>query len=184
MNCVDCSKEVKGRTRCPTCYSRHWRKNNPEKAKAGRQDWYERNKEKEIIKAQKWNKANLQKANASNRKYVKNSNYYVERYQNDVNFRLKVILRSRLLQSINTNAKSGSAVTDLGCSIDELKKYLESKFQPGMTWENIGEWHIDHVKPLSQFDLTIREQFLEACHYTNLQPLWAADNLKKSDQVQ
>lgn len=93
-------------------------------------------------------------------------------------------MRSRLLQSINTNAKSGSAVTDLGCSIDELKKYLESKFQPGMTWENIGEWHIDHVKPLSQFDLTIREQFLEACHYTNLQPLWAADNLKKSDQVQ
>ena len=70
---------------------------------------------------------------------------------------------------------------DLGCTIKELKIYLESKFQPGMTWENHGRfgWHIDHEVPLSSFDLTDREQFLKACHYTNLQPLWWNENLSK-----
>ena len=71
----------------------------------------------------------------------------------------------------------------MGCSISELKDYLESKFQVGMTWENHSQtgWHIDHIKPLSHFDLSDRDQFLQACHYTNLQPLWAKDNLSKSD---
>ena len=72
-------------------------------------------------------------------------------------------------------------MSDLGCTIPELKQYLESKFQEGMTWENWGVhgWHIDHIIPLSSFDLTCREQFLKVCHYTNLQPLWAKDNLSK-----
>ena len=75
----------------------------------------------------------------------------------------------------------GSAVRDLGCSVEELKRHLEKQFQPKMNWENYGlyGWHIDHIKPLVNFDLTNREQFLEACHYTNLQPLWAEDNLSK-----
>jgi hypothetical protein len=69
----------------------------------------------------------------------------------------------------------------LGCSIPELKTYLESKFQEGMSWENWGiyGWHIDHIIPLDAFNLTNREEFLKACHYTNLQPLWAEENLKK-----
>ena len=69
--------------------------------------------------------------------------------------------------------------------VAELRDYLESKFQPGMTWDNwtTNGWHIDHIKPLASFDLTDREQFLRACHYTNLQPLWAIDNLKKGSKV-
>jgi len=87
---------------------------------------------------------------------------------------------------VNKGIKAGSAVKDLGCTIPELIKYLESKFQLGMTWENHSStgWHIDHIIPLCEFDLTDREQFLKAAHYTNLQPLWAEDNLKKNRFVQ
>ena len=89
------------------------------------------------------------------------------------------MLRGRLRKAVLSNG-SCSAVRDLGCAVEELKKHLESKFQPGMTWKNQGLWHIDHVRPLASFDLTERAQFLQACHYTNLQPLWAAENLKKA----
>lgn len=83
--------------------------------------------------------------------------------------------------AIKKNSKTGSAVTDLGCSIDELSAHLESKFTDGMNWENYGKtgWHIDHIRPLSSFDLTNQEDVRKACHYTNLQPLWWQDNLSK-----
>jgi len=94
-------------------------------------------------------------------------------------YRMRLRLRARLYNALQGGAKSGSAVRDLGCSIPELKTRLESKFQPGMSWDNYGEWHIDHIRPLSSFDLTDRAQLLQACHFSNLQPLWAVDNLKK-----
>ena len=111
--------------------------------------------------------------------------YRKERIKVDIQFKLRCNLRTRLNQLLKTNFKSGSAVKDLGCTIDELKTYLENKFQPGMTWDNwnVDGWHIDHIKPLSSFDLSDRKQMLEACHYTNLQPLWAQDNLAKSDKI-
>jgi hypothetical protein len=142
---------------------------------------YDANKEKIIARAKDYNKRNPDKANAATRKYFKNSNYTMNRYHTDIQFRLKVILRNRLLQSVKTDAKAGSAVRDLGCSILEFKDYLESKFTTGMTWENMGEWQIDHIQPLSKYNLEDAEQFKKACHYTNLQPLWKDDNLRKSD---
>jgi hypothetical protein len=87
--------------------------------------------------------------------------------------------------AIKFGYKSGSAVKDLGCSIEECKKYIESQFKESMTWENWGVygWHLDHKIPLDSFDLTDREQFLKACHYTNLQPLWAKENLSKGNKI-
>ena len=99
-----------------------------------------------------------------------------------INYRISGNLRSRISKYIKKNKKVGSVVRDLGCTINELKTYLELKFQDGMTWNNYGEWHIDHIKPLASFDLTDRKQLLEACHYTNLQPLWAEDNLSKGSK--
>ena len=96
---------------------------------------------------------------------------------------LEHLLRHRLRMALKGNFKAGSAVRDLGCTIQELKVHLEKLFKPGMTWENYGEWHIDHKYPLSKADLTDREQLLKVCHYTNLQPLWKLDNLKKWNKI-
>jgi hypothetical protein len=115
---------------------------------------------------------------------LKNNEYKRQAYSVsslNINSKLAALLRSRMNSCIKGLYKSGSAVRDLGCSIEFLKTYLESQFQSGMTWENwsMNGWHIDHILPLSSFDLTDREQLLKACHYTNLQPLWAKDNLSK-----
>jgi len=74
----------------------------------------------------------------------------------------------------------GSAVRDLGCSIEEFKKHLEKQFVKGMMWSNYGKgkdkWQIGHIIPFCVVDLTDRKQFLEVCHYTNLRPLWHSEN--------
>jgi hypothetical protein len=91
------------------------------------------------------------------------------------------LLRNRLDSALHDNAKSGSAVRDLGCSIEEFKIYIESKFKEGMSWDNWGRrgWHLDHIKPISSFNLLDKDQFLEACNYRNLQPLWWYENFRK-----
>lgn len=78
--------------------------------------------------------------------------------------------------------KSASSIELTGLDAKDLRHYLESLFEEGMTWENHGEWHIDHIRPCASFDLTDPVQQRECFHYTNLQPLWAVDNLKKSDK--
>lgn len=104
-----------------------------------------------------------------------------------INKKLANNLRTRLRRAIKGNFKSGSAVRDLGCTIEFLKKYLESLFLPSMTWKNHGmgndRWNIDHIKALANFDLTDRKQLLQAVHYTNLQPMWQPDNLSKSNKI-
>ena len=72
----------------------------------------------------------------------------------------------------------------LGCTYQELLKHLESQFQDGMSWDNYGEWHIDHIRPCASFDLLDPEQQAQCFHYTNLQPLWAEDNLRKGARYQ
>lgn len=117
----------------------------------------------------------------NNREYQRN--YNNDKRKNSLQYRLKCVLRTRIGNFMRgVGQKQGSAVKDLGCTIDELITYLESKFTEGMNWNNYGinGWHVDHVKPLATFDLTVREEFLQACHYTNLQPLWAEDNFRKN----
>lgn len=118
--------------------------------------------------------------------------YYLRRKQ-DISFRLRMILRSRITHAIRdarnggrlkvARRKAGSSVHDLGCSVQELMRHLESKFTSGMTWETWGcgrgKWHVDHIKALSFFDLSDRKQFLQACHYSNLQPMWGSENIAK-----
>lgn len=107
--------------------------------------------------------------------------YMARKRHTDINFKLVCILRQRLSSAIRHNLKTGSAVKDLGCSIDFLKEYLKKKFNSRMTWKNHGVyWEIDHIKALSKFDLSKRSQLLKAVHYTNLQPLTKAAHRKKT----
>ena len=115
----------------------------------------------------------------------KRKEYINKKYYSDIQWKLCVILRSRLHDALKNSYKNDSSIRDLGCSIPELKFYIEGQFQQGMSWENwsVKGWHLDHKIPLAFFDLTNKEQLKQACHYTNLQPLWAIENLRKSNKV-
>ena len=90
-------------------------------------------------------------------------------------------LRIRLNKALRNNQKYGNTIKLIGCSIEQLKQHLESKFKLDMSWNNYGiyGWHIDHIKPCASFDLSKPSEQRKCFHYTNLQPLWAIDNLKK-----
>jgi len=152
--------------------------NNKEEILNQRKEYYENNKEGILLKDKEYYQNNKEE------KIIYQTQYILNRLKIDINFKLAHNLRSRLRKAIHNNQKSGSAVRDLGCSVPELKLRLESMFQPGMSWENYNfyGWHIDHIIPLSSFNLQNREEFLKACHYTNLQPLWAEENLKKNNK--
>jgi hypothetical protein len=112
-----------------------------------------------------------------------------EKQKNDVQYRLRRTLRARLKRAIDGGYKTTSATILLGCSIEALLAHLERQWLPGMCWENFGRldsekqtWQIDHVLPLSGFDLTDTEQAAQACHFTNLAPLWAIDNRRKGSR--
>jgi hypothetical protein len=96
--------------------------------------------------------------------------------------KLKKSLRRRFKKALDGNKMGGKAVAYLGCTVPELKDYLFSMFQPGMFWDNYGDWHIDHIKPLCSFDLTNEEEIKKACNYSNLRPLWARDNIEKAKE--
>ena len=124
------------------------------------------------------NKLNKRKNKETARKWSLN------KYKTDPQFRLRKLIRNRIRQSLKQNGKSEPTMKLLGCSIDFLRQHLESQFKSGMTWENQGKiWHIDHIKPCASFDLTQPEQQRICFHFSNLQPLFAEDNLKKGAKL-
>jgi len=197
----ECNDIIQKRKLLKRKYDKLYHLKNREKRIKYHKQWYIENKEKCSVDNKKWRSKNIDKERIYNQKRKETKKLYNIEYskknRNHINLRRKIlrktnvmyklrdVLRSRLNRALKNNQKVGSAVRDLGCTIPELKQYLESKFQDGMTWENHGYWgwHIDHIKPLISFDLTDRQQLLEACHYTNLQPLWAKDNLNKRDSL-
>jgi hypothetical protein len=141
--------------------------------------WYNNNKEQKLSSSKAWYKANSKRRNIVSMAYNK------KRYQTDCSFRLKDNLRAIVYKALKGSSKSAHTMELIGCSIKELWLHLESQFTYGMTRENHGQfgWHVDHIIPCASFDLTDPEQQRKCFHYTNLQPLWAEDNLSKSDNV-
>lgn len=109
--------------------------------------------------------------------------YINQRRNTDSNFKLRMNLRHRVWAALQTDSASKSTGIDdlIGCSLDELVQYLTAKFADGMSWENYGRdgWHIDHIRPCASFNLSSPEQQRQCFHYTNLQPLWATENIRK-----
>jgi hypothetical protein len=106
---------------------------------------------------------------------------------NDIQFRLRTNLRGRIINALKRQKaiKSKKTLELLGCSCEEARNYLQSKFKEGMTWETHGHkgWHIDHIIPCASFDFTDPEQQKKCFHYTNLQPLWWYENISKGDKI-
>ncbi len=107
--------------------------------------------------------------------------YHSRRSKEDINFKLANNLRVLVRSGIKRRGgkKSRKTIELLGCSIGLCRKYIEDQFETGMKWSNHGEWEIDHVKPISSFDLTKKSQQLICFNYKNLQPLWKQENNSK-----
>ena len=106
---------------------------------------------------------------------------HYERMSNDTHYLIRQKVSDRIRKALKNNygQKSKSCAKFIGCSIPELREHLESQFQHGMSWDNYGAWHIDHIRPCSSFNLTNENEQSQCFHFTNLQPLWAEENLKK-----
>lgn len=159
--------------KCCAKINKKWRKTHKDTRdrKEYRKKYYENNKER----FKKWNK--------EWRKHNNRSAYYKEYRDKNPTAKIACYCRNRIRVCLKNNWKSESSLSLTGCkNWNELKIYLESKFVDGMTWNNMGKWHIDHIKPCSKFDLTDLKQIKKCFHYTNLQPLWAKDNLSKSNK--
>jgi hypothetical protein len=159
---------------------RKWKEKNPEKADAATRRWREKNPQKiqEYKPARDaWWDKNRDKMNAHRR--VKNK----KRRANDRLFAFAVNLRTRMnnVFRLQKMVKPLGFGVILGTTLENARKHLEDQFKPGMSWENYGEWHVDHVIPLaSAKDI---DEIVALCHFTNLQPLWQKENLSKGARM-
>jgi transposase len=141
----------------------------------------EERKERRSQSRNRWRAANIERVRRKDNEYVK------RRRQENPNARLASTLRGRLRTALKNNVKRGSAVRDLGMDIASFRKYIESLWAKGMSWENYGNrrdhWSLDHIFPLDEVDLFDRVQFLAANNWQNLQPLWSPENVRKGNSV-
>jgi hypothetical protein len=154
--------------------------------------WQEKNKEKNKEKRKIYNENNKEKIRESKkisgRKYYQNNKekfneYRRNRKQNQPLFKLRCNLSSRILKAFKSKSlfKSQYTIDMLGCDLKTAKAHLEKQFTKGMNWSNQGKWHVDHIIPCAS--AKNEEELIKLFHYTNLQPLWAFDNISKSDKI-
>jgi hypothetical protein len=158
-----------------------WRKKNKEKLDVYTKEWYEQNKEhrKEYLK--KYREKNIEKIRENKRNYEKTRKSNDPIYKLIANFRTAIYT---VLKENNMN-KYGHYFEILKYTPEQLSNHLENQFTDGMTWENYGEWHVDHKLPITSFEFKQvgDEEFLRCWSLNNLQPMWAEDNIRKSNRL-
>lgn len=170
-------------------YMKEYYANNKDKIKAYQKSYYRENADKVKARAAEWKSENQDLVDSYNKKYRsehrKEHTEYINRRRNgDATYKMICSVRNLLNNAFNKRTKVGKtkrADEILGCSIEFFVKHLQSQFKDGMTLENHGEWHIDHIIPLSS--ATTEEEVLKLNHYTNLQPLWAKENIVKRNKT-
>jgi hypothetical protein len=154
-----------------------WRKANPEKALESECRKYAKHKEAILARNKEYRQRNKDAINAQKREYIK------KRRQEHAPYAIQMRLRARFAVAVNRKrlSKKSSMYSIVGCSWEELKAYLESKFLPGMSWDNRSLWEIDHIIPCAT--AKTEEETEKLFHFSNLQPLWRSDNLKKGAKL-
>lgn len=156
-----------------------WREKNKEYVYKNHKEWYEKNKDK-------WNKY-IKEYRLNNKEKIREIKrvYEKTRKSNDPIYKLINNFRTAIYQVLKENnvKKNGHYFDILKYTPDELILHLESQFKDGMTWENYGEWHVDHIKPISLFNIEKigDNEFMECWSLNNLQPLWGRENIRKSN---
>lgn len=169
-------------------YQIQYRIENKEELSQKQKERYEENKESILKQQQEFYQKNKEKIKARVKKYNKENRVTINRSRNkklksDINYKIVNNLRGRLHNALDGISKSKRTLELLGCTVEELKQHLESQFESGMSWDNhsINGWHVDHIKPCSKFNLNKKLEQLKCFNYTNLQPLWAEENLQKGN---
>jgi hypothetical protein len=157
-----------------------------------RRQYYQDNKKESLKKDRENYQKNIEQRRQTNREWYKKNQKKVQAGQtilrrnkrrNNLQYRLACNLRNRLNKALKNLTKSESTKKLLGCTMEELKIHLQNQFSTGMSWDNYGQWHIDHIRPCASFDLSDSEQVNQCFHYSNLQPLWAKDNWSKGSKL-
>jgi len=159
--------------------------NNKDKVLSYQKEYYKSNKEIVLARQKEYSIQHadqIKEYKQKNRKNIdkQNAGRHKERCLTDPEFALKTKLRKAVCRSFTRikQNKPADTLTLLGCTWEEARAHFESLFQEGMSWENHGEWHIDHIRPVASFSLN---ELKLMNHISNLQPLWAKDNFEKSD---
>jgi hypothetical protein len=171
---------------------------NYELIKKQNKEYYNKNKIKILDKNKKWSNENKDRHRYLTKEWSKNNKEklsgYTKKNRNKINkrvlnrtktnplYKLRRAIASRISSMFRVNnwKKNGKTESILGCTFQEAKIHLEKQFKEGMSWDNHGEWHIDHIKPLSL--AKSEQELIDSSHYTNLQPLWAKENIIKSNK--
>jgi len=154
-HCKECRKKLENEK--SRIRMRKYKQENPDTVKKQQREYYAKKDKKE--------------RNSKQREY----------FERNPEAKIRHNLRCRINKAVTK--KSNNTMGLVGCDSDQLMRHIESMFDEHMSWENYGDWHVDHILPCAHFDLTDPEQQAKCFHYTNLQPLWASDNLSKSNKL-
>jgi hypothetical protein len=183
--CKDCRRECLNADKEKERKSK-WYQEHKEHANCKSDEWVERNKEKRKEIARNYyhnNKDEVKIRMSSPERRKKRSKYIKMRRESDPAFKISGNLRNSIRKYIVKTNDRLKFRELIGCSVQYLIEHLENKFVDGMSWENYGkEWHVDHIKPCTKFDLTDKDQQKLCYHFSNLQPLWATENIIKSNK--
>ena len=185
---------VRGRdcAECVRVYKAKWKKQNPDKVKSGAARYRAANKEKIGITIAAWAKNNPDRVRAAARRFrernlelcrAKTNEWRRKARKENPVFQMQERIRNSVKQAVRRRGYTtrSSASKILGCTWPEFAKHIELQFLPGMSWENRDLWQIDHITPIAS--AKTEEEVIALYHFTNLRPMWAADNLKKRAKI-